>query len=358
MNDIKDCFGNNSKRYNENTSDISIDALLKERQDFLTFCTPGHKQELCSDDISEWKGGEIFPKNSVAVAEEKTRQHYRVKKLRFLVNGASIGIKASILCASVDFVAPTFSHKSVFDGAKLAKVRAFTFCCTEEDGLPNLPTLNDYIQAFEKYPSAKMAVVTSPDYFGRTVQIEPISNWCKQNNKMLLVDASHGAHFATRPDLFPKGGETFGDFAVLSAHKTLRALTQTAFGVCNNEQYFTQYDDAIELLSTTSPFYPFYAQLNNAIRFEIQNAQKYDELKKACGELKKTIRCKQNDDFLRLVVDCGKHCEKTFDMLVQNGIMPETYYDRYCIFIVTLSDSVQKVGKLKEILKNTIGGNV
>ena len=358
MNDIKDCFGVNQKICKQNTSGDSIDIMLKERKDFLTFCTPGHKQELCNDDISEWKGGEIFPKNSVVVAEEQTRQHYRVKKLRYLVNGASIGIKASILCVSVDFVTPTFSHKSVFDGAKLAKVRAFTFCCGEEDGLPNLPTLNDYIQAFEKHPSAKMAVVTSPDYFGRIVQIEAIAKWCKQNKKLLLVDASHGAHFATRPDLFPKGGETFGDFAVLSAHKTLRALTQTAFGVCNNEQYFTQYDDAIELLSTTSPFYPFYAQLNNAIRFEIQNAQKYDELKKACGELKKTIRCKQNDDFLRLVVDCGKHCEKTFDMLVQNGIMPETYYDRYCIFIVTLSDSVQKVGKLKEILKNTIGGNV
>ena len=167
----------------------------------------------------------------------------------------------------------------------------------------------------------------------------------------MIVDAAHGAHFASRPDIFPDGGEKYADFAVLSAHKTLRAMTQSAIGAVNNERYFAAYDEAVDLIGTTSPSYRLLSSLENAIAFEEENKADYDELADACRELGSRIKCLAVDDPLRIVVDCGAYGttgERFYYECVRNKIMPETFFGDYCVFIVTLSDKPGKVRGLAE----------
>ena len=336
-----------SSAYRRDTIEESTGAF----RDFRAFCMPGHKGRLDPLDQSEHDEDCLFPAASVAKAEAKAAKHYGVKKARFLVCGASMGVKAAFIAAKRDTVAPEFTHRSAVLGAFLAGTQLFTFPTGEEFGLPKVPAPADYERAFGVYPTAQAALVTSPDYFGRTADVKGIKAVCERRGKLLIVDAAHGAHFATRPDIFPVGGEKYADFAVLSAHKTLRALTQSAIGAVNNERYFAAYDEALDLIGTTSPSYRLLASLENAIAFEETHGAGYDNLKAACDEFRSRVKCLNTDDPLRITVDCGAYGttgERFYYECVRRRIMPETFFGNYCVFIITLSDEPEGVRGLTD----------
>lgn len=352
MNDIKDSFICVDKKsacaVREFERGILKGAL--EYSDYDTFCTPGHKGTLNKADVTEYDGGILFPGDSVEKAQEKARKHYGVKRLYFSVGGSSIAMKWAIWSISGDIVAPVFTHKCVFEGAVLARVDLFTFDNGQSDGLPNIPTPDDYEKAFDEHHSAKVAVVTSPDYFGRCADVEGIAKVCRKRNKLLILDGAHGAHFASSP-LLPNGGEQIADFAVMSAHKTLQAYTQSAIGVCNNEKYFDRYDSAVELFGTTSPSYLLLGSIEDAICYEQENGKKYEMLVDVCRRFRKEVTCLNNDDPMRLVVK-SKNGKRLFDELINAKIIPETYFGDCVVFIVTLADDVEKIEKLKrEIIR-------
>ena len=365
MNDVKSSFGglcpiNDGCLKQGGTNPdcrLSIEKEAEKYKDFLLFSTPGHKGKLDGKDVTEYDGGKMFPAFSVENACLKAARHYGVKNARLLEGGASMGVKAAVMAADCDLIAPLFTHVSAFKGARLAKRNLFTFDSGEKDGLPAVPKPEDYEMAFALYPSVNAAIVTSPDYFGRCTPVKEIKSVCDRAGKILIADCAHGAHFASRPDIFPLGAEKIADMAVLSAHKTLRAYTQSAIGVCNNQSLSSAFDGALDLLSTTSPSYPLLFSVENAIEYERQNALKYDALYKSCLDLKNSVACLKNDDPLRIVVcaaDYGCTGEELFYKLTTKRIMPETYYGGYCVFIVTLSDGVENVDALGTALKEIL----
>lgn len=351
MNDLKTAFSpcNEKKTREESSPYASISERAVSFSKHSLFSTPGHKGKLNALDVTEYDEEELFPGSQVELAEKRAAEHYGVKKLRFSVGGSSLAIKAAIVAVDGDVIAPFSTHRCLFEGLKLIGKRAFTFDAGEEDGLPRVPTADDYERAIAAHKEAKAVYVTSPDYFGRTADVESIKKLCEKNGLLLIADCAHGAHFASRPDLFPRGGEKLADFACLSAHKTLRAYTQSAFGVCNNEEYFDRYDEAFTLLGTSSPSYLLLSGLENAIEFERNNKANYAALVGAVGNVKKRVPHLDNDDPLRLVVKAADG-KRAYDALVKRGIMPETYYGRYVIFIITLSDGKAKLKKLEKAL--------
>ncbi len=357
MNDIKDSFGIcHDNIVSGGQADI-ID-FARQNAEFLQFCTPGHKGSLCALDLTELGGGEIFPRDSVSLAENEVARHYGVKKVRFSLGGSSHAIKASVLAVNGPVIAPEFSHKSLFEAGELAKVDIITFKTGETEGLPTLPLPQDYEKAIEQNPTVKLAFVTSPDYFGRVADVKGIKEVCEKFGVLLLCDAAHGAHFASSK-IFPLGGEKVADFVALSAHKTLSTLTQGAIGACNIERYFDAYDRAFTLLGTSSPSYILLGSIYKGVINERQNSDKYQALKKAIDGVKKSVKCLRNDDEMRLVVDCKPYKtsgKKLFDELVKRNIIAETYYGDYCIFIITLGDSVEKIDSLKKALEEVLKG--
>jgi arginine/lysine/ornithine decarboxylase len=353
MFDIKTCFGQDVER-EETKCSKGISALVESLPNFDSFCMPGHKGALTRKDLTELDGGNIFPSSSIKNAQNKAAKIYSVKACRFLTGGASQGIKAAVMAVGGDIIAPSFTHRSVKEGTLLSGKRYITFDSgIDENGLPRVPTLADYEKAIDENPHAKAVVVTSPDYFGRVAPVEKIAKLCHEKGKLLIADCAHGAHFAFRKDIFPKGGESVADFSVLSTHKTLRALTQSAIGVVNAESYLASYDQALALLGTTSPSYLLLSSIESAIDYEVENAKLYDALVTGCNEIRKNKSCLCGGDPLRLTVKFSDG-KKAFDELVKKGIMPEAYYGDTVVFIVTLSDDEEKIKRLNKAMENIL----
>lgn len=362
MNDIKTAFpcargdGNDITAPYDAELGLKADMSLRERAERLEkayrFCTPGHKGELFAADVTEIDEDVVFPGGAVQRAEKLIAKHYGAKKARISVGGSSMCIKAAIWAAGVDFICPSFSHRSVFEGAKLAGVKAITLGeGADENGLPEVPMPDMIARALEDNCGVGAVLVTSPDYFGRAADISEIKRVCDRFGKLLLVDAAHGAHFATRRDIFPSNGESTADFINLSAHKTLRALTQSAVGLCNNERYFERYDEAFTLLGTSSPSYMLLSSVEDAVKYEENNAVGYDDLVRECRKLRDEADCLENADPLRICVKT-KDAGAAYRAAIKQGILPETYYGSYLVFIVTLSDSVDKIKKLARFVRN------
>ena len=351
MNDLKSAFSlcGEGKKEEDRLNFSSIRERVESFVDYEIFSTPGHKGEIVKSDITEYDEDRLFPGKQIEIAEEKASNHYGVKKIRFSVGGSSLAIKASLLAIKGDVIAPSFSHRCLREGLALAGKKGYFFDTKREDGLPAVPTVDDYLKEIQKHKTAKALFVTSPDYFGRVADVKAIRSLCDEYGLLLIADCAHGAHFASRRDLFPDGAEKYAHFACLSAHKTLRSLTQSAYTVIGDERYFDAFGEALTLLGTSSPSYLLLSSLEEAIAFEQENGERYTALCDAVKKLKASVPCLDSDDILRIVVK-AKDGEALYHALIERKIMPETYFGNYCVFIVTLSDSVEKVERLRKTL--------
>ena len=70
----------------------------------------------------------------------------------------------------------------------------------------------------------KLAVLTYPNYYGETFNVEEVIKSLHQLNIPVLIDEAHGAHFGLQG--FPDSTLNYqADYVVQSFHKTLPALT-------------------------------------------------------------------------------------------------------------------------------------
>jgi len=360
--------------------------------------TPGHKGDLDPLDITELCDGS-FPADLIRQAEQKAAAFYNAKHLRFLTNGSSIGVKAAILAAEGDIIAPEFCHQSVEEGAALAKVRLYGLQRTATaaqrtmtDGFPSLggvarsdgvvwmadgredknisatppstldtppstlppvPTLADVEAAMQAYPSAKAVYLESPDYFGRVID-PAIPDAIRNAGKLFFCDAAHGAHFPACPGLFPPSYAGIADACNLSAHKTLNAYTPGAYLCVNNSALVEKTDAALTLLGTTSPPYLILASLEFAIEGAQNAKQSYERLYQDTQWFRNEIPCLKNDDFTRLVVDAaqfGLSGEALCKKLAGNNVFAETYCGNYAVFIATPHEAREDFEKLAEAIQ-------
>ena len=119
----------------------------------------------------------------------------------------------------------------------------------------------DLIPAVAACPDAAAVYVTSPDYFGRLLDIGAISEVCRKKGLPLLVDCAHGAHLMfTAPNLHPLrfGAAMTAD----SAHKTLGVLTGGAWLNVADPRFSADAKNAMALFGSTSPSFPVLASLD------------------------------------------------------------------------------------------------
>lgn len=321
------------------------------------FHTPGHKGRLDTLDITEIEGE--FPEDIVSAAERKTARLYAAKNLRYLTGGSSIGMKAALLAAGGGVVSEAYRHRCVDEGAALGGNWVYTIPETETicaDGLPALPDAESVVRALNR-SGADCAVIQYPDYYGRCADLESIYAAVKRLGKTLIADSAHGAHFAFRPDLFPKSAAVLSDACNMSAHKTLNAYTQTAYLAYSDDMKARGIEDKLDLLGTTSPNYVLLAQLEKAADDAVDCADNYDIIKLEAEDIKRRVRTLDNDDFTRLVVDCrgAGGGREVFNQLRIAGITAEKFDDNYIIFILTPDDDTEKIRRLAHKLESIRG---
>lgn len=333
---------------------MTINEFLAEYAPVWRGHTPGHKGKLDPRDITEVP--DVFPADLIEQAEARAAKLYGVRALRFLVGGSSIGIKAAVLATGAkSLVTDIYRHRAVDEAAFLAGATVtYADSVSGEDGLPVMTTPEDFERAIRK-SGATVAVVQYPDYYGRAPDLKKTAEAVRSAGAMLIVDSAHGAHFALRPDLFPLGAAGLADACNMSAHKTLGAMTQTAF-LALSPALTERANVMLDALGTTSPNYVLYASLESCVNGAAECAREYDRLKAFSDGLRKRHRCLNSDDFTRVVLDCGAHGgRRAAHEFYARGIAAEKYDDRYVVFILTPFDGDEELAAFSDAADEVLG---
>lgn len=287
-----------------------VDKLVRNNYKFFT--TPGHKNgEAYKDlnfsfhhDITEVKGSDNLhnPLSCIKHSLDKLKNFYESKKSYYLVNGSTSGIQIMIFSSfneGDEILIERGCHKSIINGIFLRKLKVnyidreiynLDFLNSKDDLKINYNKedlfFNVIKEKIEKNKNIKGVILTNPNYYGIYIDQEKIYNYLNKRNILLLIDSAHGAHirgFNKRLRCTNK----YCDLNVMSAHKTLGALTQGGYLHVNNEKLIDKADLYFSIFTTTSPSYLIMESLEKAL----EDCTKYDQeiLIKRCDEFRDFI---------------------------------------------------------------------
>lgn len=249
------------------------------------FHMPGHKRQPHPDlpfsiDMTEIDGFDNLhhPQGCIRDIETEAAKIYHAKRAFLLVNGATCGIFAAMKAMTNrgdTVLIARNCHTSVHRAVELLGLHPIYY-------LPEPPTgerkydvygsVNPFSldMILQKTPAVKLVVITSPTYEGICSDIDLIAQICHRNGTRLLVDEAHGAHFPFHEGFPATAMEQGADCAVVSLHKTLPALTQTALLLCGDENTEDKLQSALSFFQTSSPSYV----LMSSIRYALDYAEK------------------------------------------------------------------------------------
>ncbi|MGL5087594.1 MAG: aminotransferase class I/II-fold pyridoxal phosphate-dependent enzyme [Clostridium sp.] len=218
-------------------------------------------------DITEVEGLDNLhcPQGVIKESQELLRKTYGAKKAYFMVNGSSSGNLISIFSAfneGDEVLVERNCHKSIYNGLILRKLKVTYIepVIDNENGIWMPPNEEKIKDAIRKSKNPKGIILTYPNYYGISYDIEDIIVELKSKGLKVIIDCAHGAHFGFNERL-PKSVAKLGDYVVLSAHKTLPALTQGGYLLVNEESNVEFYTS---VFMTTSPSYLIMASLDYA----------------------------------------------------------------------------------------------
>lgn len=220
------------------------DALITYSQSKYPFHMPGHKLGKFGDlkhlnlwhlDVTEANGLDNLyeAEGIIKEAMEELSRFYGSRETLMLTNGSTTGIIGSILalCQPGDKILVARNcHHSVWHAMILSGVSPVYIdpVYDEKTGLMTTITLSCIEEALRDYEEVKGAIIVSPTYEGIVSDIEAIAHKLHEQEKWLIVDEAHGAHFVV-DEYFPKSALYCGaDLVIQSMHKTLPTLTQSA----------------------------------------------------------------------------------------------------------------------------------
>ncbi len=245
------------------------------------------------------------PEGIIKEAQELLAKTYKAKKAYFLVNGSSCGNLAAMFSAfneGDEVLVERNCHKSIYNGLimRRLKVSYIEPVIDDENGVFLPPDETKIYEALSRSLNPKGIILTYPNYFGITYDIEGIIKKLKSTGLKIIIDCAHGAHFGINKRL-PRSIAGLGDYVVLSAHKTLPALTQGAYLLVNEENSMLEF--YLRTFMTTSPSYLIMASLDYA-RYYLDNygdndyeqlINKAEKWKQKINELKKVYILSKDD---------------------------------------------------------------
>ena len=247
------------------------------KENRIPFYMPGHKggrlfgdgASLFSYDITEIEGADDLhrPKGAICEAQELAARAFGAKHTFFLVGGATAGIHAMISSVASEgekILTSRAIHKSaVYALSHAGATAVFLNPRQGKDGCFAIHP-DDLRKKFSEHPSVKAFYLTNPDYYGNSQNLAELVEIAHKAGVLVLVDEAHGAHFAFS-DRLPQTAMAAGaDMAVESAHKTLPALTGSAYLHIGNAAYTERVAEELRAFETSSPSYLMMASLDYA----------------------------------------------------------------------------------------------
>lgn len=259
-----------------------LDRLTEYNERHIPMHMPGHKRntKLLSDrlpyglDITEIDGFDnLHDMQGVLKDTAKLAARLYGAKHSFpLVGGSSCGILSAIHAlapAGSHVLMSRGSHKSVYNAVDLmGLVPHYLTADTDRYGIGQKITSEAVEEALRKQDDISLVILTSPTYEGVISDIKGISSICKKHGAHLLVDAAHGAHFGFSPHFADSAIKDGADVVVMSLHKTMPSLTQTALlHICSDRVDSAKIAESLAIFETSSPSYVLLSSIDACLRF-------------------------------------------------------------------------------------------
>lgn len=283
--------------------------LMKYNRTAIPMHMPGHKRNTAllgkhlpyATDITEIHGFDNLHDMQGVLKEtaDLASLVYGAKASFPLVNGTTCGILAAIHAltpmGSTVLMARN-CHKSVYNAVALRNLTPHYICPkTDELGVFGKILPADVERALQNIPGCRLVIITSPTYEGVISDVSAIADICHKYGALLLVDSAHGAHlgvlgnavtdvtdapdFATNSgtsvtqigasatSFFPSVTDSGADAVVMSLHKTMPALTQTALlHIGSDHVSVSAIKDALSIYETASPSYVLLSSIDQCLR--------------------------------------------------------------------------------------------
>ncbi|MCA0989589.1 aminotransferase class I/II-fold pyridoxal phosphate-dependent enzyme [Guptibacillus algicola] len=337
----------------------------------------GHAEELfkhvMSIDATELTGLDDLHDayGVIKEAEELASELYGTAQTRFLVGGSTAGNLAMMMAACQEgdtVLVQKNCHKSIINGLRLTKAKP-VFIAPDTENKSQVATgvtIDRLREAIEMYPEAKTLVLTYPNYYGMSIDIEKLITLAHQHHITVIVDEAHGAHFG-KSRFFPNSSIEYGaDLVVHSAHKTLPAMTMGAYLHIVNEAYALKVNDYLQMLQSSSPSYPIMASLDLA-RYYLSSLEdekldlitsKINHFKTELGLIKGvSVICKSNKgiidiDPLKVTIQVkGLTGFQLAEELEQEGIFPELADSLNVLLVLPLASKQKEYEKTIRVFK-------
>lgn len=249
------------------------------QSEMYPFHMPGHKRHSDGSlipyqiDLTEIEGFDNLhhPEGCIREIEKKAEALLQVKRAFLLVNGATGGILAAIrsMTKPGDTVLIARNcHRSVYNAVELCGLNAEYIYPKRLEKYPTVcasVTEEEVYEALQKHPDTKLVVLTSPTYEGVGSDLALISEICYNCGAKLFVDEAHGAHlyFDRKTVTAMAAG---ADVSVVSLHKTLPSLTQTALLLTNDESIEGLLQANLSVFETSSPSYVLMSSVDQCLK--------------------------------------------------------------------------------------------
>ena len=329
------------------------------------FHMPGHKglfspvpelAEAAKLDVTEipstgnlYTAGEPFDS-----AQRLWAERFGFEYCQFLTGGSTMGIHTAFAlnCRPGDKVLIDRNcHRSVFNALALLDLEPVYLERTWVPGEQIIGPVDpeNVENILKNNGDIKNVCITSPTYAGVLSDISSIGEIVKAHGGKLLIDGAHGAHL---PFL---GVNVFdgADLVVVSAHKTLPAMGQTALLFANGFD-----PDLIRLRAslygTSSPSYPLMASVDGARQWmEEEGEALYRQAADRVALIRKKVPSLGKGlslDPTRLTVNVkdGPSFARTLESM---GVYPEMEDGGHVVFICTAQDLTHNFDRLEKALE-------
>ena len=323
------------------------------------FHMPGHKglslplpelNALAPIDVTELTGtGNLYePGEPFDAAQALWAERFGFERCQFLTGGSTQGVHTglALCCAAGDkILLDRGSHRSAFHAMALLDLKPVWLerPWLKHENLTGPVSPEAVERALDEHPDIKTVCITSPSYAGVLSDVDAISRVAHAHGARLFVDGAHGAHLPFL-GLTPFRG---ADAVVVSAHKTLPALGQTALLFASGFDP-DRVRELASVFGTSSPSYPLMASLDGARdRMERDGTQAYERTAARVADLREQFPSLRPGaptcgdglalDPTRLVLK-AKDGHAFAQILEDRGIVPEMADGGHVILICTCQD--------------------
>lgn len=273
--------------------DIFQELCTLADSDMYPFHMPGHKRNVESTplkgafrcDITEIDGFDNLHKEEgiILEAEKRAADLYGADSTFFLVNGSTAGVLAAVSATVSEngrILAARGSHKSFYHCAYLRHldINYLPIKMIDNYGIFDGYEKEEVEDALNKTTGIEAVFITSPTYEGRCSDVEGIAEVCHKRGIPLIVDCAHGAHFGMGENVPKSPVELGADVVIMSVHKTLPSMTQTALihlksNLVNKERL----KRFLTIYQSSSPSYVLMASIDLCIKELCDNGKRYIE---------------------------------------------------------------------------------